>query len=224
MKTKLVVMLTHNDKTVTNALEVYESVKDLPVECWGFKDVGLEKPKMKELLDAMKSAGKKTFLEVVSYSEEECMAGAKLAVELGYDCLMGTIFYPEVWEYLKDKNIEYFPFVGKVHGSPSVLEGSIEEIVAEGKKLSALGVAGFDILAYRHKENPEELATEFVKAMDVPVVIAGSINDAKRMQFVEDIGAYGFTMGSALFTKAFVKDGSFRDNLQAVVDIMDSIH
>ena len=78
-------MLTHNDKTVKNAQEVFEACKDLPIEYWGFKDVGLEKPKMVELINAMKAAGKTTFLEVVTYSEEECMAGAKLAVELGFD-------------------------------------------------------------------------------------------------------------------------------------------
>lgn len=224
MKTKLVVMLTQHDKTVPNALEEFESAKDLNVECWGFKDVGLPQDKMKTLLNAMKAAGKQTFLEVVSYSEEECMAGAKLAVELGFDGLMGTIFYPAVWAFLKDQKISYFPFVGNVHGSPSVLEGTIEEIVAQGKALEALGVAGIDILAYRHKDNPEKLAEAFVKAMDIPVVIAGSINDRARMQFVEDIGAYGFTMGSALFQKDFVKDGSFRDNLDAVVKLMADIH
>ena len=37
-----------------------------------------------------------------------------------------------------------------------------------------------------------------------------------------DIGPWGFTMGSALFTKNFVKDGSFRDNLKAVADYMNN--
>ena len=84
MKTKLIVMLTHHDKTVTNALETFESVKDLEVDCWGFKDVGIPRPQMEILLKALKDAGKETFLEVVTYSEEECMAGAKLAVDMGF--------------------------------------------------------------------------------------------------------------------------------------------
>lgn len=223
MKTKLIVMLTHHDKTVQNALETFESVKDLPVECWGFKDVGIPRDEMEKLLKALKDAGKETFLEVVTYSEEECMAGAKLAVEMGFDVLMGTIFYPSVWEYLKDKNIKYYPFVGKVSGSPSILAGTPEEIIAQGKELQAQGVDGFDILAYRHVVNPEEVARKFVEAMDVPVVVAGSVNGRERMQFVEDIGAGGYTMGSALFEKDFVKDGSFRDNLKAVIDLMNTI-
>ena len=224
MKTKLIVMLTHHDKTVTNALETFESVKDLEVDCWGFKDVGIPRPQMEILLKALKDAGKETFLEVVTYSEEECMAGAKLAVDMGFDVLMGTLFYPSVWEYLKDKNIKYYPFVGKVSGSPSILEGTAEEIIEQGKDLAAQGVSGFDILAYRHVDKPEEVAEQFVKAMEVPVVVAGSVNGRERMQFVENIGAYGYTMGSALFEKDFVKNGSFRDNLQAVVDLMKTIN
>lgn len=147
-----------------------------------------------------------------------------MAVEMGFDYLMGTIFYPSVWEYLKDKNIKYFPFVGKVSGSPSILEGTAEEIVQQGKELADMGVSGFDILAYRHTGDAEGIAREFVKEMKVPVVVAGSVNSRARMRFVEDIGAWGYTMGSALFEKDYVKDGTFRDNLKAVIDLMNSIN
>lgn len=224
MKTKLIVMLTHHDKTVTNALETFNQVKDLEVDCWGFKDVGIPRNEMEDLLKALKDAKKETFLEVVTYSESQCMAGAKLAVEMGFDYLMGTIFYPSVWEYLKDKNIKYFPFVGKVSGSPSILESTAEEIVQQGKELADMGVSGFDILAYRHTGDAEGIAREFVKEMKVPVVVAGSVNSRARMRFVEDIGAWGYTMGSALFEKDYVKDGTFRDNLKAVIDLMNSIN
>ena len=92
MESKIIIMLTHNDQTVKNALEVFDSCKDLPVDFWGFKDVGLEHDKMAELIKAMKAAGKTTFLEVVTYSEEECMRGAKLAVECGFDCLLKRLW------------------------------------------------------------------------------------------------------------------------------------
>lgn len=223
MKTKLIVMLTHHDKTVSDAAAVFETAKDLPVDCWGFKDVGLPRAQMAELLAALKAAGKTAFLEVVSYSEEECMRGARLAAEMGFDYLMGTLFYPSVWAYLKEQNVKYMPFVGHVSGSPSVLEGSVEEIIAEGRQLAAQGVHGFDILAYRHANDPEGLARAFVGAMEVPVVVAGSINDRARMQLVEDIGAWGYTMGSALFDAKFVPNGTFRDNLSAVCEMMEGI-
>ena len=57
MESKIIIMLTHNDQTVKNALEVFDSCKDLPVDFWGFKDVGLEHDKMAELIKAMKAAG-----------------------------------------------------------------------------------------------------------------------------------------------------------------------
>ena len=72
MVEKLIVMLTHHDVTVSNAKEVFESCRDLPVVNWGFKDVGMPPAQMRELCQLMKQAGKTTFLEVVTYSEEEC--------------------------------------------------------------------------------------------------------------------------------------------------------
>ena len=84
---ELIVMLTHNDVTVPNALEVFTSCRDLPVKYWGFKDHGLEPAAMKQLVDVMKANEKTTFLEVVSYTEEECMRGARLGVECGFDYL-----------------------------------------------------------------------------------------------------------------------------------------
>ena len=46
MTPELIIMLTNNDVTVTNAAEVFESSKDLPAKKWGFKDVGLPKEEM----------------------------------------------------------------------------------------------------------------------------------------------------------------------------------
>lgn len=219
MRTKLIVMLTYNDRTLSNARDIFESCADLDVEFWGFKDVGLPHPEMKMLVEAMKAAGKTTFLEVVSYTEEECMIGAKAAVEFGFDYLMGTIFYEKVWEYIKRNGVKYLPFVGTVSGSPSVLEGEIPAIIAEGEKLVERGVDGFDLLAYRHVTNPEGLARRFTREIDAPVVIAGSINSAEQIDLMEEMGAWAFTIGSALVNSEFV-DGSFRDNLAFVVDYM----
>ena len=46
---KIIIMLTHNDKTVKDAIEIFEENKDLPIQYWGFKDVGMEPEKMKVL-------------------------------------------------------------------------------------------------------------------------------------------------------------------------------
>ena len=41
MKPKLITMLTYKDQTVSNALEIFDQNKELPVEFWGFKNIGL---------------------------------------------------------------------------------------------------------------------------------------------------------------------------------------
>lgn len=220
MRPEIIVMLTHHDVTVQNAMEVFETCKDLPVKFWGFKNVGLPKDQMKALTTAMKAAGKTTFLEVVTYDEESCMDGAKTAVECGFDCLMGTLYYESVHNYLKEQGLTYMPFVGKVSGSPSILEGTNEEIIQNAKDLMAKGIKGFDILAYRHVIDGEKLAREFCAAVDAQICIAGSINSYGRIDTMFDIGPWTFTMGSALFEKKFVPDGDFRTNLKAVADYM----
>ena len=220
MRPEIIIMLTHHDVTVENAAEVFEACKDLPVKFWGFKNVGLPKDKMKELATAMKEAGKTTFLEVVTYDEQSCLDGAQTAIDCGFDYLMGTIYYDSVAKLLADNNMSYLPFVGKVSGSPSILEGTNEEIIANAKDLMAKGIKGFDILAYRHVVDGEKLAYEFCKAVDAQICIAGSINSFDRIDTMFDIGPWTFTMGSALFEKNFVPEGSCYDNLKAVADYM----
>ena len=212
-------MLTYNDQTVKNAIEVFDSAKDLDVQHWGFKNIGLPIPEMKTLVNKMKAAGKTTYLEVVTYSETECLSAAKLAMECEFDCLMGTLYYPSVGELVKGK-IQYYPFCGKVWGSPSILGDSLDEIIASAKQLKELGADGTDLLAFRFTGDPVELIKIFSKEVDLPTVIAGSINDFERMDFMKEINPFGFTMGSALFTKNFVSDGSFRDNLAVVADYL----
>jgi hypothetical protein len=220
MKPRLIIMLTHHDKTVSNAIEVFNECKDLPVKCWGFKDVGLKNDKMKELVSLMKSAGKETFLEVVSYTEDECMAGAKIAVEYGFDYLMGTIFYEKVYSYLSSKNIKYLPFCGKVSSSPSILEGTIDEIILHAGELLGKGLYGIDLLAFRHLEG-KKLAKDYCGRINEPVVIAGSINSKSLLDFMTQINPWGFTMGSALFENIFVKNGNFKENLVEVLNYLD---
>ena len=221
MRPDIIIMLTHHDVTVPDAAEVFEQCKDLDqVKLWGFKNVGLPKDQMKALVQAMKAAGKTTFLEVVTYDEASCLDGAQTAIDRGFDYLMGTIYYDSVAKLLAANGMDYLPFVGKVSGSPSILEGTNEEIIQNAKDLMAKGIKGFDILAYRHVVDGEKLAYEFCEAVDAQICIAGSINSFKRIDTMFDIGPWTFTMGSALFEKKFVPTGSFRDNLIAVAYYM----
>jgi hypothetical protein len=217
-KPELIVMLTHNDRTVPEALELFERLKRAPVEHWGFKDVGLTPEQMRPVVAAMKASGKTAYLEVVSLSEAEGLRGAELAVELGFDVLMGTVLFPSILAYLKDKPVRYYPFPGHVYGHPSILDGSIEEIVAHAQDLEAQGVAGLDLLAYRFTGDAPRLLVEVVQAVSIPIVCAGSIASFERLDEVCRAGAWGFTIGSAFFESKFVPEGGFDANLAAVAD------
>ena len=216
MKPEFILMLTYNDETVKDALELFCECKDTPVTHWGFKDVGLPPEKMKSLVREMKNAGKTTFLEVVSLSEEEGLRGAKIAVEAGFDVLMGTVLFDSILDYLKGKTIKYYPFPGHIFGHPSIMDGTIEEVVAHARFLESKGVPGMDLLSYRYNGDARLLLKEVVKATTVPIVSAGSIDSFKRIAEIWQAGAWGFTIGSALFDKKFVPKGSFKDNILAV--------
>lgn len=215
-KPKLIVMLTHNDQTVPNALELFERSKDYPITHWGFKDVGQTPNEMQAIVMAMKAVGKITFLEVVSLSEEEGLRGAHLAVDLGFDILMGTVFYPSIGDFLQDKPVRYYPFPGHVHSHPSILDGTIDDIVAHARELEGYGVHGLDLLTYRYKGDAPQLLKRVVAATNVPTVSAGSIASFERINDVWDAGAWGFTIGTAFFEKKFVPNGSFEENVKAV--------
>jgi hypothetical protein len=216
MKPELIVMLTHHDQTVPEAISLFEKLRDSPVTHWGFKDVGLPHDQMRTLVQRMKEAGKTTFLEVVSLSEEEGLVGARLAVEAGFDILMGTVYFDSIQDYLKGKAVQYYPFPGHVYSHPSILGGAIEEIVDHARMLERRGVDGMDLLAYRYTGDATRLLQEVVRATRVPIVCAGSIASFERIAEVRDAGAWGFTIGSAFFEKKFVPAGTFRDNVMAV--------
>jgi len=218
MKPELIVMLTHHDETVKNALELFEECKDLPVKHWGFKDVGLPPDQMKALVKRMKQAGKTTFLEVVSLSEAEGLTGAQLSVEAGFDILMGTVYFDSIHSYLKDKPVHYYPFPGNVYGHPSILGGTIEGIVAHARSLEARGVQGLDLLGYRFTGDARRLLQEVVKGITIPLVCAGSIATLERIAEVWEAGAWGFTIGSAFFDQKFLAGGGFKENIQVVTD------
>ncbi|MGI6093892.1 MAG: hypothetical protein ACOYBL_00515 [Lachnospiraceae bacterium] len=218
---KLIVMLTHHDVTVKNAKETFLSCKDLPVVNWGFKDVGLPPEEMKELCQLMKQEGKTTFLEVVTYTEAECLRGAKLAVECGFDYLAGTIFYDSVLDYIKQHDVKYCPFVGKVYGSPSVLEGTVASCLEQEAEYRSKGVFGVDLLGYRYAQgDPEVFSADFIRDSKLPVIMAGSIDSPQRIEVVRKMNPWTFTMGSALFDKKFVPEGTFRENLEKVVSLL----
>lgn len=97
----------------------------------------------------------------------------------------------------------------------------MEEMLAQEAAFAEKGVFGTDLLGYRYVDgDPTELSAEYIRKAKTPVVLAGSIGSEERMELVKEMNPWCFTMGSALFTKNFVKEGTFRDNLVYVVGFL----
>ena len=215
---ELIVMLTHNDLTVNNAYDIFEQCKNSQAKFWGFKEEPLPLEQMIQLFGYMKNCGKTTFLEVVAYSEEECLEGAKKAAACQCDYLMGTSFFDSVNNFCKRNNLKYMPFVGKITGRPSVLEGTGEDMIKEANTYIAKGVYGIDLLGYRYTGNPFILNRELVANVKAPVCIAGSVNSYERLQEIKEIAPWSFTIGGAFFENKFA--GTFEDQINKVCGFM----
>ncbi|MBP0972749.1 MAG: hypothetical protein J5851_02445 [Oscillospiraceae bacterium] len=202
----LIVMLTHDDKTVLNAAEIFEQCKDSAAQYWGMKEEPLPPEEMKALYKRMRECGKTTVLEVVSYTEDKCLEGAQLAVDCGCDILMGTMFFDSVNRFCKEHDLRYMPFVGEVYDRPSILGGDIDGIIAEAKDHIAKGACGIDLLGYRFVGDAVELNRRLVAEVPAPVCIAGSINSFERLDEVTEADPWAFTIGSAFFENQFGED------------------
>lgn len=198
MGLRFIFMLTRNDKTVEDAEQHLKTALSAGVHHIGFKDVGLPFERLRELNEAIKAGGATSYLEVVTLDKESEVASAQAAVEIGVDILLGGTNVDAVLPVLAGKGIQYYPFPGRIEGHPSVLAGSIDEIVDSAIELAARdGVHGLDLLAYRSAENVTGLMAAVCTAVDKPVIMAGSIGSRERIERVRRSGAAGFTIGTA---------------------------
>lgn len=216
----LIVMLTHNDMTVENAYDIFENCKHSKAKYWGIKQTGLPRDKMKELCAYIKKCGKISVMEVVAYTESECVDGAKAASECGCDILMGTLFYDSVNDFCKSRNIKYMPFVGEVKNRPSVLEGSVCDMIKRADEYLEKGAYGIDLLGYRYKGDSDKLIHEFVSHVKAPVCVAGSIDGYSRIDNIKESGAWAFTVGGAFFENKF--GASFEEQIDKVCSYIEN--
>lgn len=197
---EFIFMLTRNDRTVADAIEVFQQIRDTGVRYVGFKDVGLPFEEMARLVDAIHAAGLPVMLEVVSVSEESELRSVEIGRRLNVDYVLGGTRAAQATAILNGSAIRYFPFPGRIVGHPSLLRGTCEEIVESARRLASMdGVDGLDLLAYRFDGDVEHLIARVLEAVDVPVVLAGSIDSPERVGIVSRLNPWGFTIGSAIF-------------------------
>jgi hypothetical protein len=198
---EFVFMLTHHDRTVDDALGVYEQTRGSGLRYIGLKDVGATPRVLSELTRTAHDDGLEVMLEVVSTSAEDERGSLRAAAEIGVDWVLGGTHAAEGVAILRGSGIKYCPFPGQVIGHPSELEGELAEIAEQGRSLTALdGVHGLDLLAYRHRRiDPVALTRAVADAAAGPVIVAGTIASEAQIRDVAAAGAWGFTIGGAIF-------------------------
>jgi hypothetical protein len=158
-------------------------------------------------------------LEVVSTSKEDELSSLHAAAGAGVDWVLGGTHASDGAGILPD-SVRYCPFPGRVVDHPSVLLGTIDEIAADAERLTALDhVSGLDLLAYRHPSaDHAALIREVVRRSSGPVIVAGSIASIDRALTVAEAGAWGYTIGSAVFDGLLPGAPSIADQVRRVLE------
>ena len=148
--TEFIFMLTHDDSTLPDALEVYGTLRGIEgLRYVGFKDVGATFDRLLALTDAIHADGRTAMLEVVSEDPSAELRSIEAARRLGVDWVLGGTHADEALPLLTGSGLRYCPFPGQVIGHPSLLRGTVESIAADASALTARpGVYGLDLLAW----------------------------------------------------------------------------
>jgi hypothetical protein len=214
-----VFMLTHGDRTVPNAAEIVPTLADVGLRYIGFKDVGADLARQRELTSLAHDAGFEVMMEVVSTTSADELSSLRGAAEAGVDWVLGGTHAADGVGILPE-GIRYCPFPGRVVDHPSVLLGTIDEIAADAERLTGLDhVTGLDLLAYRHPTaDVVALIREVVRRSSGPVIVAGSIASIDRVRAVSEAGAWGYTIGSAIFDGLLPGAPSICDQVRHVLE------
>ena len=213
-------MLTRQDQTILDCLDVFDDIAELGLGHVGFKDVGVDGETLRRLNRAIKDSGAVSYMEVVSTSKEACLNSARTARDIGVDRLLGGNDVVEVLGVLDGSDIAYLPFPGRPEGHPTRLGGSADEIEADCRRFAELGCAGVDLLAYRATEcDPLDLIRAARAGTDGQLVVAGSIASPERIQDVARAGADAFTIGTAALEGTFSpRKGALASQLQDILE------
>jgi hypothetical protein len=198
---EFIFMLTHHDRTVPHAEQVLADVAGTGLRLVGCKDVGATPQRLRDLVTRAHDHGLEMMLEVVSTSRDDELTSVHAAADAGFDWVLGGTHATAAADLLTGTGIRYCPFPGTIVGHPSVLQGEIDEIARSAAQLTALdGVHGVDLLAYRHPTaDVHALTTAVVAASAGPVIAAGSVVDTTQITTLAHAGAWGFTIGGAIF-------------------------
>ena len=214
-------MLTRNDQTVEDCIDLFDLIRPLGLRHVGFKDVGVEPAVLRKLADSIRATGAISYMEVVSENPQTALRSVRTARELGIDRLLGGTQAKEMLEILEGSQTKLYPFPGKPVGHPTRLGGTAELVEEQCRSLMSQGCAGVDILAYRATEaDPLDLVRASRRGIGKNgyLIVAGSVTSRERIAAVRDAGADAFTIGTAIFDGSYdQRKGSILSQLEAVL-------
>ncbi len=171
---EFVFMLTHHDRTVDDPLSVQEELRGTGLRYVGFKDIGPPVPVLRDVCVKAQDDGLEVMLEVVSTSRDDELRSVAAAAEIGVDWVLGGTHPVDGCRVLAGSGARYCPFPGRV--------------------------SGLDLLAYRHPTaDAAALTRAVVQAASGPVIAAGSVASVAQIEALAAAGAWGFTIGGAIF-------------------------
>ena len=213
-----VTMLTHNDVTVPNALEVVQNNSHADAKYWGFKDAGVTFEQAEALIQAMQAAGKYVVLEPLTFDEELANKWADLAIRYHCAAFLGR-FFKSVSDKIKTTDVLYFPPFGRRNADERLL-GTIEELKRDALDIFEQGSSGIRMSAYRWLDgNPEDLARalkEEFTAHGIPFMMTGSVNDFEKLGFIKEMQPWGITVGGALFDDGKFGGGTVAERIDRI--------
>lgn len=199
-------MLTRNDATVADALDIVPRIRPLGLSHIGFKDVGAPPETLARLATAIRAAGAKVWMEIVSIGAAAESRSLELARAIGVDAVLGGVEVEAGLAALAGSRLRYLPFVGRPEGHPTRLGGDAALVEAHARSARRRGAAGVDLLAYRAFEaNPLDLIAAARRGLGAEgqLVVAGSIHSRARIAAIRQAGADAFTIGAAALEGAY---------------------
>ncbi|MBS3648142.1 4-hydroxythreonine-4-phosphate dehydrogenase [Pseudaminobacter sp. 19-2017] len=214
-------MLTRDDRTIEDSLDLMRLIEPVGLKHVGFKDVGVPRAALKTLVADIHRAGAISYMEVVSTMPEVCLQSARIARDLGVRRLLGGTQVDEILGILDGSDTAYFPFAGKPVGHPTKLGGTAADAEADCRAFVRKGCAGCDVLAYRATEaDPIDLVRAARKGLgpDKYLIVAGAVTSAAQIRAIKAAGANAFTIGTAVLNGSYSPSkGSILSQLRDVL-------
>ncbi len=214
-------MLTRQDRTIADCLDVVDAIRPHGLHNIGFKDVGVPPDVLETLNARIRESGATSWMEVVSTGPDTVLQSVRVGARIGVDRLLGGTQADAVLPILSGTRTRYLPFPGRPEGHPTKLGGSPELVEAHCRSFREQGCCGADLLAYRATEaDPLALVRAARRGLgtDGMLVVAGSIAHRAQVHALAEEGVDAFTIGSAVFEGSYAPHlGSLGAQLAAVL-------